>query len=253
MNDAPIEQLLRNRRGPRERGYVAIRLPVSRAEAAAQLAARRGGWLATMGPMAAWAGVAAVAVALVLSVAALTRGPSTNVGDGGTPTPTPTSAATGGSSSGATPSAGTGLPACQLKDFAWASDPWTGAAGARGTNVVFRAADSIQPCAIDSRPSLALRDANGALVESAGGGVAPRVEVGPGSVLEIGIFWSNWCGAQPAQPLGLNLTLAGDPTALPLVPPGGQQIPVPPCSGPQQPSALSVTNFQPSNRPPPQG
>ena len=105
MNDAPIEQLLRNRRAPRERGYVAIRLPASRVEAAAQLATRRGGWLATMGPIAAWAAVAAVAVALVLSVAALTRGPSTSVGDGGTPTPTPTSSPNGGSSAGATPAA----------------------------------------------------------------------------------------------------------------------------------------------------
>ncbi|MDQ2935649.1 MAG: DUF4232 domain-containing protein, partial [Chloroflexota bacterium] len=188
----------------------------------------------------------------VLAVAALTRGPSTNVGDGGTPTPTPT-ASGAATPAGATPSAGIGLPACRMRDFAWTSDPWTGGAGARGTNVVFRAADSIQPCAIDNLPSLTLRDAAGGLVASAGGGIGSRVEVGPGSLLEIGIAWSNWCGPQPAQPLGLTLTLAGDPTALPLVPPGGEQIPVPPCSGPQQPTTLSVTTFQPSNRPPPQG
>jgi hypothetical protein len=70
---------------------------------------------------------------------------------------------------------------------------------------------------------------------------------------EVGVAWSNWCGPEPARPLEISITLAGDDVAIPLVPPPGTEILVPPCMGAGQDSALSITGFQPSSRPPPEG
>ena len=104
---------------------------------------------------------------------------------------------------------------------------------------------------IRGQATLTLRDANGALLLTAHAG-ATDVSVKAGDLFEMGVSWSNWCGNDPAQPISLTLVLPGDSLPVPLVPASGS-IQVPPCNGPGQPSSLSGTGFQPSDRTPPEG
>jgi hypothetical protein len=243
MNETPLERELRRDQGPRDRGYAAARLPASVDEARAALAPHRT-WRDASMAFAAPVAVAAVAALIVVGLLTLRQnglGPQ----PGGSSPPATLSPV-------ATPSAPAGPPPCTADDLSWRADPWTGAAGSRGTNAVFTA-DEVRPmCVIAGRAGLELRDANGTLlVASEGAGTGADVMVDHGSVLEIGIAWSNWCGPTPVQPLQLAFVLPGDPMGLvPLGPPVSDEILVPPCLGAGQPTTLSVTEFQPANRPP---
>jgi hypothetical protein len=250
MNETPLERLLRDNPGPRERGYVATQLPASIAGLRTARAVHRRG--SAGAPRALAASLAVVAVAAVVVVAALSLrqnglGPQL----GGSP-----SVAASRSVSASpipSPSEASGPLPCTADDLSWRADPWTGAAGSRGTNVLFTADEVRGECIIAGRPALELRDANGELlVASEGAGTGADITVERGIVLEIGIAWSNWCGPMPVQPLQITFALPGDPMGLvPLGPPVTDEIPVPPCLGAGQPSALSVTEFQLSSRPPP--
>lgn len=253
MNRDLIERALRQP-GPREDGYLPVALPASAADAP-----RAHGW---RGMLLAAGQVGALTAAVVAGAAIavmLSRGnapaPGTNGTGAGSPTPSPVPSL-------AVPSANPSLAApstrdCRHVDFAWTSDPWTGAAGSRGTTVLFRGVDSLTGCEISGRAVLVLRDANGGTLLSAETPVS-TVGVEAGTLLEIGISWSNWCGDAPAGPISLALTLPGDSSEVPLVPPTdapgpGSGIPVPPCNGVGQPSVLNATDFQPSDRTPPEG
>jgi hypothetical protein len=186
--------------------------------------------------------VAALAIA-----ATVLTGPGQDGGLGSGDDRSASEAPSAAGSSPATPAA------CRAADFAVASDPWGGAAGSRGTRVVFRVVASVASCAIEGSAAARITDAAGhVLVESAPDPGATRI-VMAGDQLEIGVAWSNWCGPAPEPPLELEVMLAGDTTAIPLMPPDGTEIPAPPCMGAGQASNLSVTGFEPSERPPIEG
>jgi hypothetical protein len=235
MNDNDLERQLRAQAGPREEGYVPTRLPASPEEAPL----RRPSPLmraAVLVPAVA-AGVLVVAVA---AAAIRGFGPGSNVGSGGVSTP---------SASAAQPSP-PAVAACRSQDFAWSTDPWTGAAGSRGTNVMLRGVTSLDGCAVDGAISVEIRDANGAVLATGSSSNHQRLHAG--DVFEVGVAWSNWCDSTPPQPLSAVLRLPGDAADVPLIPSGGD-IPIPPCNGPGQPTNLSVTDLQRSNRPFPEG
>jgi len=233
-----VERALREP-GPREGGGGFVALPADIAEARAMLR-RSDRNRFFRGFLSAGAAVATAAAAVVVALAVTqSPGPATNgAGSASTsPSPTPSPAP---------------MAACRAGDFAWSSDPWGGAAGSRGTIVVAKGVTSLQGCQIRGPATLTLRDANGAVMIT-GHTALNDVRLTAGMQFEVGVTWSNWCNAQPAQPVALQLTLPADATPVPLIPPGGGQIPVPPCNGPGQPSSLGGTNFHPSSRPPIEG
>jgi hypothetical protein len=117
--------------------------------------------------------------------------------------------------------------------------------------VLLRGVTSLEGCTIDGRLTVEIRDANGrALVSNS---VANHQRVNAGDVLELGIAWSNWCDSNPSLPVSAVLRLPGDDADVPLIASGGEDIPIPPCNGPGQPTNLSVTGLQPANRPFPEG
>ena len=120
--------------------------------------------------------------------------------------------------------------ACGAADFLIASDPWDAAAGSRGTRIVFRVVESTPSCLLPAAVDASI------------------TEVTAGTQVELGISWSNWCGPAPAAGLSLLVRVGED--SIPIGPAGDGTILVPPCLGSGQPSALNVTGFQPSERPP---
>jgi hypothetical protein len=241
MNDNDLEKRLRTQTGPRERGYAPGALPATIADATVPRRSR--GVLSSVGRTGLIAAtvVAGTALALVVTRGA---GPGQNsVGSGATPS--------AGQTTVQSPS-GQPLAACTADDFAWATDPWTGAAGSRGTSVLMRGVASLTGCRIDGAASLQLRDANGEVVLS--GMSAPSSQlVTSGAVLEVGVSWSNWCGGELTQPLSVDLTLPGDSTQVPLIAPNGSHVTIPPCNGEGAPSVLNATDVQVSDRAFPDG
>ncbi|MEO8252137.1 MAG: hypothetical protein ABI578_06645 [Chloroflexota bacterium] len=237
MNRDEIERQLR-RPGPREDGYVPVALPTG---ARANRQQGRGGGLLT----AARVGVLTVAVVAGAAIAVLlTRGGLPLPGNHGTGSGSPTQNPVASRSPNT-------IAGCHADDFAWSTDPWGGAAGARGTSVLLRGVTSLVACEIGGSASLELRDSNGQLLLSAQT-PASAVKVNAGTLLEVGVTWSNWCASAPATPLTLTLTLPGDAQKAPLVASAGE-IPIPPCSGIGQGSVLSATDFQYSTRAAPEG
>jgi hypothetical protein len=246
MNRDRIERALREP-GPRERGYSPEALPATAAELRARVP-RRNRLLMSAGAFGGFA--AAVAAGAVIAVV-LTRGFSPGPGTGGTvwspsPTPVPTSTPTPVPTPTASPAP---IAACRAGDFAWSADPWGGAAGSRGTIILARAVASLGRCELQGDATLTLRDANGTLLIT-GKSAATKITVTAGQVFQVGVSWSNWCGAEPAQPISLQVTLPGDTMPVPLVPAADQGLTFKTCNGPGQPSVLSGTAFQPSDRAP---
>lgn len=226
MNDNDLERQLRTQAGPREEGYVPVRLPASPDEAIQ----RRPSPImraAVLVPAVA-AGILAVAVAGTLLNGQ--RGP--NVGSEASPSvPAPSASEAA-------------MRACTAADLEWWSEPWTGAAGSRGTTLLLRGIPSLDGCSIDGSLSFYLTDSQGTTL--AVGATAPtHTRVRGGAAWEIGLAWSNWCGAV-VQPLRLSVTLPGDKHEMLFPPPNDAEIPVPPCNGPSLPSHLSTTDLQPA-------
>jgi hypothetical protein len=242
MNRDRIERALREP-GPRERGYSPEALPATAAELRARVP-RRSRLLMSAGAVGGLA--AAVAAGAVVAVV-LSRGFSPGPATGGTvssPTPTPSTVPTSAPTPAPAP-----VAACRAEDFAWSSDPWGGAAGSRGTTIVAKGVTSLVACELKGAATLVLRDANRTVLIS-GHTAATKITVLAGQAYQVGVVWSNWCGAQPAQPITFSLTLPNDTTPVPVIPPDGSQIPVAPCNGAGEPSTLSGTDFQPSDRAP---
>lgn len=241
MNNDDLERQLRTQAGPREDGYHPVPL------AAATTAAPRGTPLASASRVASVGATVVAGAALAIVLTRVPQPAPSGVGAGGSATASPT----------AQPTSVLQDPArdCTSADFAWSTDPWSGAAGSRGTSVLMRGVSSLQGCFIDGDVSVQIRDADGQVLVS--NTATSNQRAAAGDVFEIGIAWSNWCGQDPAQPLTAVLRLPGDRTEVPLVAAGSDaqvgEIPVPPCNGEGQPSNLSVTEIQPSTRAFPEG
>ena len=231
MNDKDLEHRLRSETGPREPGYVPAQLPATLEGERGR--PRRALRLAVLVP-AVLAGVAVVLVAGAL----LSQNEPDGVGSRVPPTAMPS----------VLPTASEQAPGgrCTAADFAWTADPWMGAAGSRGTTVLMRGVVSLESCHIDGSVHVLLRDNNGGTVVTTDAD-SSDVTVTAGSVFEMGVAWSNWCGNEPPQPIQLSLTLPGDVNEV-LPAPDRPDIPVPPCNGPGLPSNLSVTDIQSSTR-----
>jgi hypothetical protein len=240
MTRDDIERRLRTEPAPHEAGYIARPLPSSLAEARERANGRSGSRIRS-----AFVPALVSVVLLVIAataVGAWLDGREDPVGEGPSMSSKP-----------ATPSGAPPVQACRSADFAVTSDPWDAAAGSRGTRVVFRVVDSVVACTLGGALDARITDAAGAVLVEASSDAAPATRVAGGAQLEFGVAWSNWCGASPMAPLELTVTLAGDDAPIPLVPPAGSSILVPPCMGGGQASNLSITNFEPSLRPPPEG
>ena len=244
MTHERIEQGLRAELPEDEARYVARPLPASVAEARAYVGSR--GTVSRPGVMAAAAGL--VAVGLVVAVVAWTALQACTVRRAG-------NRHRGSPSATASPSASpAGIAGCRGMEFAVASDPWDSAAGSRGTVIVFRLVDSTASCTLPTELTGRITDASGAvLVTGTSPAMPEESQVVAGTQLELGVSWSNWCGAAPAEPLTLEIRLAGDDAWIPMIPPVGSTILVPPCMGSGQPAALNLTGFQASDRPPIEG
>lgn len=247
MNRDRIERALREP-GPRERGYSPEALPATAADLRARVPRRRGLLMSAGGLGGLAAAVAAGAVVAVVLTRGLGPSPS-NTGTGSNPTPTVTPAPTPTVALTPTPTPSPApVAACHGGDFSWSSDAWGGAMGSRGTNILARAVRSLGTCDLNGEATLTLRDGNGSVLVT-GHTAATNTRVSGGQAFQVGVSWGNWCGPNPTQPISLSLTLPGDATQVPLIPPGGSAIPVPPCNG-SAPTSLSGTDFQPSNRAP---
>jgi hypothetical protein len=247
MTNQRLEDQLRTEPDPLERGYAPRPLPASASEARELIGARR-----PRRGSAPWLAVAAVAAAAAIAMAAgswLDGDGRPGIGADGSQSPDSTTSAAPTASA---PASAGGAP-CRSADFAVSSDAWDAGAGSRGTTVVFRVVDSVAGCRLGGALAGRITDGTGSVLVEAQSDSMPATTVTGGTQLEIGVAWSNWCGPEPARPLEVSVTLAGDDAAIPLVPPPGTEILVPPCMGAGQDSALSITGFQPSSRPPPEG
>jgi hypothetical protein len=235
MNDNDLERRLRAESGPREQGYVPVRLPASPEEAVQ----RRPSPViraAILVPAVA-AGIVAVAVA-----GAVLRGGDdggTNLGADPSSSATPTVSSIGG------------LPVCANDDLTISAEPWRGAAGSRGTVLTVQAVEGHATCAlIPSELAAQMSDANGSVLVTSD---IPHpmsrdvTTITAGDVHTYSIVWSNWCGDQPATPVDLSvsagLSLEGATHWKAVSAPGGGDS-VPPCLGENQPSRLTVTELQ---------
>ena len=228
MNRDRIERALREP-GPRERGYSPEALPATAAELRARVPRRRGLLMSAgaLGGLAA--AVAAGAVVAVVLTHGFAPGPGTT-GTGSSPTSTPTPVPTS-------------VANCRPEDFQWSTDPWGGAAGSRGTTILARAIPSLTTCELRGEAMITLRDGNGSVLVS-GHTAATNAHVRAGQLFEIGVSWSNWCGAEPSQPIQLELRLPGEGNAFNLLPPNNDNLTFQTCNGPGQPSVLSGTSFR---------
>jgi hypothetical protein len=236
MNKDDLERQLRTQAGPREQGYQPTPLPATPASPP------RRSRLATTSRVAL---VGATVVAGAALAIVLTNMPQTSPGGVG-------SGGSAESSPSAQPTAEPSPPAaaCTAEDFAWSTDPWGAAAGSRGTSVLLRGVASLDACRLDGDVSVEIRDANGLPLVSAT--TVSHVHAAAGEVFEIGIAWSNWCAPDPTQPLSAVLQLPGDGSDVPLIQASGEVL-IPPCNGEAQPTNLSVTDVQPSDRAFPDG
>lgn len=241
MTHDRIERRLRAELPADEARYVARPLPATVGEARALLGQRS----VARTPLVMAIAIAAVAVAAVVGWASwramVTDGSGIGTGDVPTATASP---------SASPPPSLAGTTGCRATDFAVASDAWDSAAGSRGTRVVFRVVASTASCSLSGSVAGRITDASGAvLVEGASPSRPAPADLPSGTQIELGVAWSNWCGPEPSEPQ-LSLRLAGDDSWIPIVPPGGSAILVPPCNGIGQPTALNVTGFEASDRAP---
>jgi hypothetical protein len=243
MTHERIEQGLRAELPEDEARYVARPLPASVAEARASVGNPR--TVSRPGVVLAVAGL--VAVGLVVAVvgwAALQAARSDGRGTGTGELPSET----------ASPSASApGSGACRADDIAVASDPWDSAAGSRGTTVVFRVVDSTASCTLPGELTGRITDASGAVLITGVSQAMAEAEAVSGTQLQMGVSWSNWCGPAPAEPLSLEIRFATDDVWIPIVPPSGSTVLVPPCMGSGQPAALNLSGLEPSDRAPIEG
>ncbi len=129
--------------------------------------------------------------------------------------PTPTEAATSGTA------------ACTAADLKASHGIVEGAAGSRITSVVLVAAVA---CSIEAFPAFGVRDAHGAeLIGSVAGGTG-QIVLDPDKSYQTDVRFANWCAADPAFPLKLELRIGAETVQV-----TGSSFPeqgdMPPCNG----------------------
>jgi hypothetical protein len=105
------------------------------------------------------------------------------------------------------------LPVCTADDVAIAAGGWGGATGSLvgGVAAIHLGGD---PCILTGKPGVSLLDARGSVIATANGtgsvSGSPLVVLPAGGVASVTLVWSNSCGAAPARPLTVKVTLPGD-------------------------------------------
>lgn len=235
-----IERALRHP-GPREQGPGPAPLPADVAEARATLRQLgHGRWLRSMfGVAGGGLAVGVTAVATLLVVAALRS-----------PTQAPLGAGSSGAGAASPPAASVGVLACAPDQLLATSEPWGGAAGSVGTTVTVTNTGDVA-CTVQGAPGARITDGSGAAVVKATGEwqwktvslMPPPLTLRPGDRAMTTIRWSNWCGAQPSEPLTASLQLVTG--ALEITPDASApRVLVPPCNGADQDSSLTTIAFQ---------
>jgi hypothetical protein len=236
MTPDRIESLLRTEGIADEAAFRARPLPATVGGARARLGDGRTATGLQRFAMAAVAAVAVLAVSVLATTwfSTLPEQPSIGASDSAAASPTPAN----------TPPATEGDGRCTAADFAITSDPWDAGAGARGTRSLFRVVDSVGECTLPATISARITDASGNVLVEGTSDPEAAAPVAGGDQLNLEISWSNWCGPDPERPLHLEVMVASDDTAVPVEPPAGSEILVPPCLGSGQPSVLNVVGLQ---------
>ena len=243
MTRERLEHRLRTEPMPDEPHYVARPLPATVAEARAVLERRRSGSPAAWLALASAATVAVIVVALVAVSASLPdRNPS---GEGSDPTP----AVDGASPTSATPPTDT---TCAADNLLFRPEPWSGAAGSRGTGLTVLLVDGAPPCDLSTTVGARILDGAGTVLVSGVSEAGGVVRLEPGARYAVGIAWSNWCDPEPQPALRWDVRF-GDGEWIDVIEevsaerPGiDPSVPVPPCMG-EGGTNLSVTGLQPAS------
>jgi len=114
------------------------------------------------------------------------------------------------------PAAAASLPVCRASDLQidYGTDGY--AMGTHGVD--FSITNGGDSCALPAAPAISLVDATGKVLIATPAGPGGRVELDTIAFGSIG--WSSWCGAPPAQPLTVRLTLTGGDSAALSLPAG---------------------------------
>jgi hypothetical protein len=169
-----------------------------------------------------------VVVALVAACGAPTPTLVPNVTTGPTIGPaTDGPSASEPSATTAAPSTAAGAPPCAAADLKASHGLIEGAAGSALFEVVLVAANA---CSVDAFPTLGIRDASGGAIVGGVAGGSGRIDLAPQSSYSSAVRLSNWCAADPAFPLTLEIRLGAEELAVtgPLFEDGSN---LPPCNG----------------------
>lgn len=227
MNDNDLERDLRSQRGPREAGYNPAVLPMALDDAPAARANP-----SRLGRTGLFVGAGVAGALAVAAAAAILAGPGAGPGVGA------------GSEAPSAEATAAPVGACGILDVAFTAEPWGGAAGSRGTVVFVSLATGRYACHLAVPIVATIADAGGRVLVS-GGTASPdgTVDLFQGARFQLGIRWSNWCGADIAEPVALSLSARGWASAAPVdIPTPG--IAQPPCSGTGQVTSLSLTELE---------
>jgi hypothetical protein len=152
------------------------------------------------------------------------------------------------------PAAPSDAAACAVDQVSAGVAGWQGATGSMlGGFLIWNT--SGEPCRLTGRPSIAIRDATGhrlavtnipapepplrPIVLPANQPAPVLFEEAPGGLAQVTIQWFNWCGADPAEPMSLAITLPeGGVLQTPVVMGG-----VPRCDEASTGSSVSVAAF----------
>jgi hypothetical protein len=226
MNDNDPERRLRAEVGPREHGYVPIRLPAS---LHADGSGRRPSVLMRTAVLLPAAAAGILVVALVGAV--LSGNGRIGLGSG-----------SGSASPGGSGGSSSGLADCRPGDLQLDAEPWGGAAGSRGTVVTVGLAAGHSACRLIGHPGARVLDANARTVVSAEPSGTAALSVNGEGRAQLYIEWSNWCGGQVEEPVSLQIVYGTQ--AFPLDVPSGTDA-VPPCLG-GEPTHLFITEERPA-------
>jgi hypothetical protein len=154
---------------------------------------------------------------------------------GCSPNPAPTAPATSATPTSSplatvpepTPIGTSAAAPCTAADLKASHGLIEGAAGSRLTTVDLVARIA---CSVDAFPALGLRDADGAILVGAAAGGPGRIDLIGGDAYESNVRVANWCAAEPAFPLALEIIIAGEELQV-----TGSSFPeegdLPPCNG----------------------
>jgi hypothetical protein len=229
VNHEDLERQLRAERGPREAGYSPTNLPASLSGARSP-----GAGPSRLVRVGAFAGVAAAGALAVALLGGVFSGSHRGVGDTTSSAPSASQPA--------------GLPDCRSADVTLTAEPWGGAAGSRGTNVTVTLTSDRPDCMLSPVVGGLIIDATEQRVVSidkvtSGAPQGGSVPLKAGASYTVGVAWSDWCGPQIAEPIGLALHFEGWGVAAAVSVASGGTDPVPPCNGGSL-SNLSVTALQ---------